>query len=504
MDKKKWADHLNQWKLFLEERLNLSKDETERIKIKRQINTIENVRYSGVLCPKLINCFIDQNSDNIQYQNSSDTEIESFYFNLNKCQKKAVSSAVGSNEILTLVQGPPGTGKTEVIAEICLQLYKDNPKIKILVCSETHIAVNNVILRIAQKSDDIKILRIRDKDEHQDTENYSVRTLMDAYFSWLRTNCNDDSGLEIVNVIEENMGNYDDVSLEKSLALSVNVVGMTCNRVGAYRFIDSTESFDYAIVDEVCKATLPEILMPLIVSKRAVLVGDPKQLPPVFCSDDREVIKSINNCSLLDYMYIDELYKARSGVSFLNTQYRMENAIGTMISDVFYNGELINGVDRKVEDSLIWIDYKPTKEWPDGNRADGFEIRNLDEVKIIRECLEQMKMCSEKRTIGIIVPYRAQKNELQGLAKDFSQLDVEIDTVDGFQGKECGIIIFGITRTFGSSRFLADHRRLNVALSRARDRIVVVGSLDYASKNMMLKKIIDKCRIVKSYSQINR
>ena len=73
--------------------------------------------------------------------------------------------------------------------------------------------------------------------------------------------------------------------------LSSNVVGMTCNRVGAYSFQTSLEMFDVAIIDEVCKATLPEILMPLCISHKAILVGDPKQLPPVFCKDDREIIR---------------------------------------------------------------------------------------------------------------------------------------------------------------------------------------------------------------------
>jgi ATP-dependent RNA/DNA helicase IGHMBP2 len=67
---------------------------------------------------------------------------------------------------------------------------------------------------------------------------------------------------------------------------------MTCNRAGAYHFLNSTEMFDYVIIDEVCKATLPEILMPLTAAKKAILVGDPKKLPPVFCSEDIEMIRS--------------------------------------------------------------------------------------------------------------------------------------------------------------------------------------------------------------------
>ena len=66
--------------------------------------------------------------------------------------------------------------------------------------------------------------------------------------------------------------------------------------------------FDVVIIDEVCKATLPEILLPLSVAKKAILVGDPKQLPPVFCSEDIDLIRSIDRCSLLNHMHIDALF----------------------------------------------------------------------------------------------------------------------------------------------------------------------------------------------------
>ena len=94
-----------------------------------------------------------------------------------------------------------------------------------------------------------------------------------------------------------------------------------------------------------------------------------------------------------------------------------------------------------------------------------------------------------------ISPYRGQVGKLR---KSLSKINnIKVDTVDGFQGKECDIVIFSITRTFGPYRFLADYRRLNVALSRAKDYIYIIGNVDYAKKNPLLNKIIKKFKVKK-------
>ena len=140
MNRQLWIDHLTSWKTFLNERISLTEDDGERIKCERQIKTIERVRCGAVLNPNLLSEFI-----------SEVAVCEKFYFDLNDSQKKAVRLALGEN-VLSLIQGPPGTGKTQVIAEICLQLLSTNPGLRILVCSETHVAVNNLLSRIAQYS----------------------------------------------------------------------------------------------------------------------------------------------------------------------------------------------------------------------------------------------------------------------------------------------------------------------------------------------------------------
>ena len=166
-------------------------------------------------------------------------------------QKSAVKAAISDN-VLTLIQGPPGTGKTQVIAETCLQLYRRNQDIRILVCSETHIAVNNVLERVAQLDNDMRIIRIQDKEESSSIQDFTTETILDDYSTWIDDNV---TNKEIAKVLEDSFIHTENIrSTEKSLFLSSNLVGMTCNRVGAYNFNNLNELFDVVIIDEVCKA----------------------------------------------------------------------------------------------------------------------------------------------------------------------------------------------------------------------------------------------------------
>ncbi|MBP3201593.1 MAG: AAA family ATPase [Lachnospiraceae bacterium] len=496
MNKQLWIDHLTSWKTFLNERISLTDDVGERIKCERQIKTIERVRCGAVLNPNLLFEFISPSSNELE-----EAPCEKFNFNLNDSQKKAIKLALGKNDLL-LVQGPPGTGKTQVIAETCLQLLSMNPGLRILVCSETHVAVNNLLSRIAHYCKGIRIVRIRDKENDDIVDELSPEMIINSYLEWASKNIQNKDAYNIIEEeIKESILNNQKKKnqVEKALALSANIVGMTCNRAAAYDFRDRTEMFDVAIIDEVCKATLPEILSPLIISKKAILLGDPKQLPPVFCSEEQEIINSIQNCNLNRFMYIDSLFAESKNVSLLDTQYRMSNQIGSIISDLFYNGSLKNGRNEDVEDGLTWITYSPSKDWPISieELSEKPKIYNEDECKIIADLLKRIiHMSNQNTSVAVIAPYRAQTSLLRRVCVGSAR--VKIDTVDGFQGKESDIVIFSVTRTKGSYRFLADDRRINVALSRAKNKIYIVGNKEYAEKETILKKIIDRCNIVES------
>ena len=485
-----WNEHLQQWKTFLEERISNANNIGEEIRFKRQLNVIQQVKNAAVLNTSILIKFIDPSN----FENKQNIEIDDYFFELNDSQKKAVQVSLSDNDI-SFIKGPPGTGKTQVISEVCLQLYKQNPDIRVLLCSETHVAVNNVLLKISDKNEEIRMIRIDDKENNPMLEKMNSQNIKEEYLAELENEINDS---KIVEVMKEAIDFSSIKSLEKALALSANIVGMTCNRVGAYNFINSSEMFDVVIIDEVCKATLPEILMPLTIAGKAILVGDPQQLPPVFCSEDIEIINSIENCKLQDYLYIDKLFEISENASvLLDTQYRMSNQIGNMIGQVFYNNKIINGRGEDVNNSIVWINYNPKHDWPMDN--ENLEIKNIDECDIILSLLRKLDQRfskeDKKASVAVISPYRHQAIALKEQIEpsNFSAINVKTDTVDGFQGKECDVVIFSITRTIGSFRFLADKRRLNVALSRARDNIYIVGDITYAQNNPLLCEILKYC-----------
>ena len=509
MSKEEWVAHLDNWRTFLHRRLSdPDLDGGKQAMLMRQLSSIEGVRNAAVLNPSLLLEFIAPSPlpHDTPALNSSDDV-------LTRAQRAAVDLAL-SDRLLTLVQGPPGAGKTRVIARVCHELWKRDPQIRILVCSETHVAVDNLLERLALLRCEMRIVRVRGRERLDETGPFSPVTIVHSFLAWAEENIGDDAVMRILHdelaeafrhdvaeLAEEDEAITVDKTLEKALALSANVVGMTCNLVGKYWFRDSSEMFDLAIIDEACKATLPNLLAPLAVARRAMILGDPQQLPPVFCSADAEIIRAIDECDLMDHMHIDDLLSSPVHTVFLDEQYRMCNHIGNMISAVFYDGMLRNGSDRELEDSLVWLDYEPTQKWPpsDASPLDGAQIYNEDECAIIAKVLKRI---GPGPSVAVITPYRAQSTRLRVISEGMES--VTVGTVDSFQGKEADIVVFSVTRTVGPLRFLADKRRLNVALSRARDRIFIVGNLKHCEQNSRLNEIAHAwCRIERAEAYPN-
>lgn len=142
---------------------------------------------------------------------------------------------------------------------------------------------------------------------------------------------------------------------------------------------------------------------------------------------------------------------------------------------------------------MTWIDYTPSQCWPSQADCEEYQkIYNWDECRIISALLHQLdKDDRGNQSVAIIAPYRNQVHKLKQIVREgkWEYIAPKVDTVDGFQGKECDVVIFSLTRTHGTFRFLADKRRLNVALSRAKDQLYLIGSLAYAQSNPLLKKI---------------
>ena len=273
-----------------------------------------------------------------------------------------------------------------------------------------------------------------------------------------------------------------------------NVVGATCVYAGSRQLQDTT--FDWAIIDEAGRATAPEALIPIVKSKGVIMVGDERQLPPTIDELMNRVSLDISSEHELDVsLFQSMLHQIESGTESLSadlrTQYRMHPAIGQMISTVFYDGRLEQGILPETRQDYAWLPRPVT--WLSTSTLSGktetpvgTSFSNGVEADIVYWLLRDFESRGREHglspTVGVISGYAAQLGEVQrrvspGDANRWQSLRIEIATVDAFQGRECDIVIYSIVRSNPSRRigFLQDYRRINVALSRARHLLVIVG-----------------------------
>jgi superfamily I DNA and/or RNA helicase len=231
---------------------------------------------------------------------------------------------------------------------------------------------------------------------------------------------------------------------------------------------------------------------------RWVLVGDPKQLPPYSELDPNKVLEQRfpieeAEATLLDILtpHLPESCKAQ-----LTEQRRMVTGIGRLISDVFYEGKLVttrkaadrNPVAAKLHPHEVeWHTTAALKQRRD-QEMPGRTYKNSAEATIVQQILHRLNEANRGRdslSVAVIAGYSAQVNELdqrlRGVSKPFQNLNIVINTVDAFQGKDADICIYSVTRSNDKGRlgFQREAPRLNVALSRGRDALIIVGDDDF-------------------------
>lgn len=309
--------------------------------------------------------------------------------------------------------------------------------------------------------------------------------------------------------------------IKSSIIIAGTCTGFVSNKI--IRDVD----FDYVIVDEAAKATFPELAVSLNKAHKIILVGDHKQLPPVL---DTELIR--DNSEKIDEENLqqgifEKLYEMfpQENKHRLTIQYRMHPVIGTLISHIFYKDEIQNGVSKEDRTLSIegyeniaieWIDTskRPAKEKYEkeydnnGNKS----YKNDLEKNIIKNKLIELDSKLNKKTkIAIITGYAPQRYILQTMVKQqsFKNLEVDVDTVDAFQGSQKDIIIYSTVRSSSNPYgigFLKSEARINVAFSRARCLLIIVGDMNflnnYKIRGNKFPEIIkyinssEECRIV--------
>ncbi|NEQ77014.1 MAG: hypothetical protein F6K23_30770 [Okeania sp. SIO2C9] len=276
----------------------------------------------------------------------------------------------------------------------------------------------------------------------------------------------------------------------------INVLGATC--LGVARFKD--RNFDWVIIDEAARSTAPESFVPMSKGKKIILVGDHQQLPPIIDREVQEkawneqhIEKRILEISLFEYLY--EKLPDNNKITLTN-QYRMHPNIGDLVSTLFYESrvssqfvhvkEKKHGL-REFNHNISWISTSDVSKEKSQEKRIGKSFSNAYEAKVIKGVLAKIqKNCESNnlsKEVGVISAYRSQIGILESTIAPknkelWKNLDIVIHTVDAFQGGEKDIIIYDLVRSNSKKilGFTSDYRRLNVALSRARQLLIIVGN----------------------------
>lgn len=278
------------------------------------------------------------------------------------------------------------------------------------------------------------------------------------------------------------------------------IVGATCLAAG-HRLMRGFK-FDWVIVDEAARATALEVLVPLVGAKRAILVGDENQLSPIAEKNlspkqlaEANISREELQTSLFETLVPEAARVRPELVRMLPTQHRMHPSIGRLVSEVFYLGKLSHAVRTEMlEHELPWFDrhvlWLSTSEERERRESQhGNTYSNVLEADTVVRLLERIedtyREISVHRSVGIITGYSEQLALLTARVapengEKWQALSIEIATVDAFQGRECDLIVYSAVRSNSQGKlgFLSERKRLNVALSRARRLLVIVGDAE--------------------------
>lgn len=530
-------DKIHKWVLTEKIRIDLYAND---ITFKRMIENLSNLSEYG---KKAIRFLLKKGKP----EKPSRINFEPLDKYLNESQKEAVSLALGSKDFF-LIHGPPGTGKTRTLIEVIIQEVKRGNKV--LATAESNVAVDNLVSGLVGKVNLVrighparaakelkettlafklesenfykkaeklkekaeKLLKKRNKFQRPTPQwrrglgdkeilKLAIRRktsrgiplkLIQSMATWISLNKEAKKMYEQAKKLEE--------KAIKKIIENADVV-LATNSSAGLDFL-ANEEFDVAIIDEGSQATTPSILIPINKAKRFIIAGDHKQLPPTILSEEAKDLSKTLFEKLITY------YPQNS--SILRIQYRMNEKIMEFPNKEFYGSKLIADSSvknitlddlpirkpEKYEDivdpkePIVFVDTHLSKNKWEKQRKDSKSRENKLEAEIVKGIVEELlKMGVEKDWIGVITPYDDQADLIRSMLPE----DIEVHTVDGFQGREKEVIILSFVRSNRRAEmgFLTDLRRLNVSITRAKRKLIAIGDSKTLSTNKTYRKFIE-------------
>lgn len=434
---------------------------------------------------------------------------------LNDSQQEAVNKVLCARDV-AVVHGPPGTGKTTTLVEAVYEtLHREN---QVLVCAQSNTAVDWISEKLTDRG--VNVLRIgnptrvNDKmlsftyeqrfEAHPDyPELWKIRKALREVGGRLRkAGKADRSGLQNQMAKLRLRATELEIRIDRELFTEARVVA--CTLVGAASRVLERKRFSSLFIDEAAQAIEAACWIAINKADRVILAGDHCQLPPVIkCVEaargglDRTLLQKV-------------LLRRPECVSLLKVQYRMHEDIMRFSSRWFYHNELQAAPevrDRGILDfdtAISWID---TSEFDFSEKCVGEGVGRmnageaellLNQLKVYMQRIGEARILEENIDFGVISPYRAQVQYLRQLIRKdaffrpFRRL-ITVHTVDGFQGQERDVIYISLVRANenGKIGFLRDLRRMNVAITRARMKLLILGDVPTLTRHPFYRELFE-------------
>jgi superfamily I DNA and/or RNA helicase len=428
---------------------------------------------------------------------------------LNKTQEHAVNEVLCAKDV-SIVHGPPGTGKTTTLVEAIYEtLMREN---QVLVCAQSNMAVDWISERLVDRG--INVLRIGNPSRVNDKMlSFTYERRFEAHPDypalWVIR--------KTIREIRQHRKRGDDKfhqkierlksrATELEIRINTELFGearvIACTLVGSAHRLLQGQKYGTLFIDEAAQALEAACWIPIRKASRVVLAGDHCQLPPT--------IKSLAAMhGGLDKTLMERIVETQPGVvTLLKTQYRMNEEIMRFSSDYFYQGQVVSAPEVKHSGIL---DYDEPIEWIDTSDIDAKEefvgesfgrvnkTEALLTLAVLQHYFEKIgkeRILDERIDVGIISPYRAQVQYLRQMVKKQEFFKpyrrfISINTVDGFQGQERDIIMISLVRANddGQIGFLRDLRRMNVAITRARMKLMILGDTSTLTRHPFYRKL---------------
>eukprot|EP01065_Artemidia_motanka_P026286 TRINITY_DN3121_c0_g1_i1.p1 TRINITY_DN3121_c0_g1~~TRINITY_DN3121_c0_g1_i1.p1 ORF type:complete len:1053 (+),score=275.66 TRINITY_DN3121_c0_g1_i1:93-3161(+) len=424
---------------------------------------------------------------------------------LNHSQMSAVRAAI--RQPVSLIQGPPGTGKTTTAAAVLYHIARGTGGAggRILACAPSNIAADH--LAVTAHAAGLRVLRVLSQARESDPEpsRADFLTLTSQVAALMRA---DEDAAYLMRVRDGGGGlcKEDGQWLErrqsemsKHALREAEVVVTTCAAAGDTR-VRQSAPFSAVLLDEATQATEPEGLIPLTLgAEKVVLIGDHCQLGPVVLSKEAATAG-------LSRSTFERLVLLGIAPSRLCVQYRMHPFLCKWPSGAFYDGALQNGVS---------VDQRPTPAgfpWPQASKplcfchsdspeevaASGTSYLNRQEANFVADAVCGLLAAGvEPESVGVVTPYEGQRAHVSGLLarRGDAPGQVEVASVDAFQGREKDVIILSCVRSNEQQGigFVNDPKRLNVSLTRARSGVICVGNARVLSRHQLWHGFLSHC-----------